>query len=242
MDHTDIDWEQVLESEGLGVIDVEHGSSTDHIPRGKMRRLDQIINSPQPSAQMSQSLYTAVANETRSTFSWEVNGIVGIDGTGGDTVLDCLATAVLATKKEAELADRARAFPLGLDSERKPRQPKIRRLSRSERAANIRARQCGEPEPFSRNPYQDESPEAVQRAVPKCDFYMREQGIAPCAGNDAGSGPLSIVDRPKPSSSRVDAEPVRMSPVVDTEGYPPGRSPFQMSLARGGRQNSDITG
>ena len=239
MDHTDIDWEQVLESEGLGVIDVEQGSSTDHIPRGKMRRLDQIINSPQPSAQMAISLYTADASETRSTFSWEVNGIVGIDGTGGETVLDCLALAFLATQKEAELADRARSVSIPLDGKNRKRSSV--NLSRKQRAENIRARQRGLPEPHSRNPFVSEpvAPEAY--ATPKCEFYMREQGL-PCASSDAGSGPLSIVERPKSFSSRVDAEPVRMSPVVDTEGYLPGRSPFQQSLARGGRQNSDITG
>lgn len=239
MDKFDIDWEQVLESEGLGVIDVEHGSSTENIPRGKMRRLDQLINSPQPSAQMSQSLYTAVANETRSTFSWEVNGIVGIDGTGGDTVLDCLALAFLATQKEAELADRARSVSIPLD--RFNRKRSSVNLTRKQRAENIRARQRGLPEPHSSNPFVSEPVAPVAHAIPKCEFYMREQGL-PCASSDAGSGPLSIVERPKSSGSRVDAEPVRMSPVVDTEGYLPGRSPFQQSLVRGGRQNSDITG
>jgi hypothetical protein len=239
MDHTEIDWDQVLESEGLGVIDVEQGSTTDHTPRGKMRQLDRRLNSPQPGAEMSLSLYTADANETRSTFSWEVNGIVGIDGTGGETVLENLALSFLATQKEAELADRARSVSIPLD--RKNRKRSIVNLTRQQRAENIRARQRGLPEPHSRNPFVSEPAVPVAHAIPKCDFYMREQGV-PCASNDAGSGPLSIVERPKSSDSRVDDEPVRMSPVVDTEGYPSGRSPFQMSLARGGRQNSDITG
>lgn len=239
MDKFDIDWEQVLESEGLGVIDVEHGSSTENIPRGKMRRLDQLINSPQPSAQMAISLYTADASETRSTFSWEVNGIVGIDGTGGETLLDCLALAFLATQKEAELADRARSVSIPLD--RFNRKRSTVNLTRKQRAENIRARQRGLPEPHCSNPFVSEPVAPKAFAIPKCDFYMREQGL-PCASSDAGSGPLSIVDRPKPSHGQVDDEPVRMSPVVDTEGYLPGRSPFQMSLARGGIRNSDITG
>jgi hypothetical protein len=50
-----------------------------------------------------------------------------------------------------------------------------------------------------------------------------------------------MVDRPKPDYGKA-REEIRMSPIVDTLGYPSGRGPYQLQLARGGRGNSDITG
>ena len=58
---------------------------------------------------------------------------------------------------------------------------------------------------------------------------------------DAKSGPLNIVDRPKRDyGNRPDD--IKMSPVVDTLGYLPGRGPYQLQIAQRGRGNSDITG
>ena len=235
------EWDQILESEGLGVIDTEHDTRMrDRRKLSKHQRLDAEINGIECDADgfMTLQPYTADASEVRQTFSWQVNAIVEIDGSGDDTMMDCLALSMLATEKEAEMANRRLATG-SVDSYGRKRSRK--NLSRSQRVENLRARQRGEPEPFTRNPFQDEIVEAKAFALPKCDYFKLEQGL-PCASSDAGNGPLSVVERRKSSSSAVDAEPVRMSPVVDTEGYLPGRSPFQMQLARGGRQNSDITG
>ena len=246
-------WEDLLESEGLGVLDLDVearnvNGNIKHI-KGKWRRLDAMLNgiAPDTAAIMSNSPKTARAVDTRVTFADDVqpdldDGLHDLDDLG-DSVWESLMLAFIATPKEAEIADRARRYVLGLDPEHKPNQPKIRRLSKHMRAANIRARQRGEAEPYPRNPYMDElavTDSNTEYAVPRCEFYKREQGL-PCATHDAGNGPLSIKDVPAPEPIANDQpEQLRMSPVVDTLGYLPGRSPFQMS--RTSRHNSDITG
>lgn len=240
-------WESLLEAEGLGVIDVAdhwHGTGVKHI-KGKHRRLDAMVNDPDPSGRMSNSPVTARAVETRfanaADEQSDFDDGLWDDDEDADNAWDLMILSLTGSPKEAEIADRRRGYALGLDAEHKPNQPKIRRLTRAQKAANIRARQRGEAEPYPRNPYQSEAPEPKAYAIPKPQLYMREAG-KPCAHTDAGGGPLSVIDRPKPDYGSPRTEDVRMSPVVDTDGYLPGRGPYQLQLARGGRGNSDITG
>jgi hypothetical protein len=241
-------WDALLDAEGLGVIDVGGPYRGDDIKqiKGKHKRLDAMINDPDPSGRMINSPVTAKAVETRfanaddeqSDFDdglWD-------DDEDADNAWDLMLLSLTGSPKEAEIADRRRSYPLGLDAEHKPSQPKIRRLSKAQKVANIRARQRGEPEPYPRNPYQSEAPEPKAYAIPKPQLYLHELG-KPCAHTDGGTGVLAMVERPKPDyGSRRDDDGIRMSPVVDTDGYPSGRSPYQMSISRSGRHNSDITG
>lgn len=220
-------WEALLEAEGLGVIDVGASkSSTINRQLKKWPRLDAMINKPQPGSEMQLKPFTADSNETRQTFSWQVNGICALDGSGDDTMLDCMALACLATAKEAELADRQRASLFGLDVKGRPRSGKPRRQ-------------------------RDETDEQFNHRVAEA-LGMATEDMGPLyspwtppmpahAHSYSGGGPLAIVDRPKRDYGKP-SEDVRMSPVVDTDGYPPGRGPYQLQLARGCRGNSDITG
>jgi hypothetical protein len=228
MDKLFDEWNEILESEGLGVIDVGASKSTTlHRQLKKWPRLDAMINKPQPGSEMQIKPFTADSDESRQTFSWQVNGICEIDGTGDDTMLDCMAIACLATAKEAELADRRRASLFGLDAKGRPRSGKPRRQrdetdeqfkSRVAEALGIATDEMG---PL----YSPWSP-------PKPDH----------AHSYAGGGPLAMVDRPKPDYGNRRDDDVRMSPVVDTDGYLPGRGPYQLQVAQRGRGNSDITG
>ena len=71
--------------------------------------------------------------------------------------------------------------------------------------------------------------------------YSQWRPAAPFASADAGSGPLGDGDLVR---SRIEvARDVGGAgpPVVDTDGYLPGRSPYQRLLAQRGVRNSDIT-
>jgi len=233
-------WEALLEAEGLGVIDVAdhwHGTGVKHI-KGKHKRLDAMLNDPDPSGRMSNSPVTARAVETRfanaedeqSDFDdglWD-------DDEVADNAWDALALSMTATPKEAELADRARGALYGLDDKNRPRSGKVyRKRGESDESYNARVAE--------RLGLDSKVPDDIEYATPKPEFYMRERGV-PCAHSDAGSGPLAIVDRPKPDRGQPEDDSIVMAPVVDTIGYPSGRSPYQVSISRMGIRNSDITG
>lgn len=252
---TDYDeWNTRLEAEGLGVIDPRRNwddASKDikHI-KGKHKRLDAAINAIESEADafMTNSPVTARAVETRHLSADDVqfdldDGLHDIDE-DADSAWDLMMISFIATPKEAEIAGRARSSALGLDSRLCVKKPKIRRRTKAQKAANIRARQRGLPEPYPLNPYvavrEDVDGDACY-AVPRPQLHLGDSGL-PCASSDAGSGPLAVVDRPKPDYGSPRDESIKPSPVVDTLGYAPGRSPFQLSLAqRGARRNSDIT-
>ena len=228
-------WEALLEAEGLGVIDPQRNwddASKDikHI-KGKHKRLDAMLNDPDPSGRMTNSPVTAKAVETRfanaedeqSDFDdglWD-------DDEDADNAWDLMLLAFIATPKEAEIADRRRAAVFGLDEKNRPRSGKVYRKKTdtdeqyAERVAERLGIATGEMGPL----YSPWSP-------PQPDY----------AHTYAGVGPLAMVDRPKPDYGNRRDDDVRMSPVVDTDGYPSGRSPYQMSISRAGRHNSDITG
>ena len=246
---TDFDeWNTRLEAEGLGVIAVDtpyRGDNLKHI-KGKHKRLDAAINAIESEAEafMTNSPVTARAVETRFSSAedeqsdWD-DGLWQEDE-DADCAWDLMILSLSGSPKESEIADRQRGSVLPL-YRREVVKPKIRRRTRAQKAANIRARQRGLPEPYPANPYIAERPEPVCYAVPKPQLYLGDSGLA-CASSDAGSGPLAVVDRPKPDYGSPRDESLRPSPVVDCEGYLPGRSPFQLSLAQRGVRNSDITG
>lgn len=236
------EWEAILESEGLGVIDIDRpyrGENLKHIS-GKHKALDAKINGITKGAQgfMTNSPVTARAVETRfvdpneaqSDFDdglWDQEEIA-------DNLWDALALSMTATRKEAELADRARGAVFGLDEKNRPRSGKVYR-KRGESEADYRARVA------DRLGLETELPDDVEYAVEKPQFYNKERGL-PCAHSDAVSGPLAIVDRPKPDRGQPLSDSLVMAPIVDTIGYPSGRSPYQISISRMGIRNSDITG
>jgi hypothetical protein len=246
------EWNTRLEAEGLGVIDPirnwdDASKDIKHI-KGKHKRLDALVNEPAPSARMTNSPVTARGSDTRfihaADFEIDLDdGLHDIDE-DADNAWDLLMLSFIATPTEAAIADRQRASVLPLTSEQKVVKPKLRRRTKAQKAANIRARQRGLPEPYPANPYIEESPELepVTYAVPKPQRYLGDLGI-PCASADAGGGPLAVPTRPKPDrgSPRRDDE-LRPSPVVGCDGYLPGRSPFERQLAQRGVRNSDITG
>ena len=132
----------------------------------------------------------------------------------------------IATPKEAEIADRARGAVFGLDDKGRPRSGKVYRKKGetdeqyAERVAE-RLSIATESDGPAYTPWHPPAPSHAER--------------------DAKSGPLNIVDRPKRDyGNRPDD--IKMSPVVDTLGYLPGRGPYQLQLAHSGRGNSDITG
>ena len=227
-------WDALLESEGLGVIEVDdhwHGVDLKHIT-GKHRRLDCAINgvTKESDGIMTNSPVTARAVETRfsNAESEQDDFDDGLwdDDEDGDDVWDMLILSLTGSPKEAEIADRRRAAVFGLDSKGRPRGGKLRRqrgesdehfMSRVADRLGISTEQMG--------------PAYTPWTPPKPDY----------ATSDAGGGPLAMVDRPKPDYGKP-REDIRMSPVVDTLGYPPGRGPYQLLLAQGGRGNSDITG
>jgi hypothetical protein len=240
---TNQNWEAVLESEGLGLLDVDHTGKHSNLGniKGKWRRLEADLNAIEVERElMSDSFVTARGSETRYTFASDVNHIASHDSKC--TVLDSLAYAMSATEKEAELADRARQSVLGLDKDGVVRRGVSRvKLSSAQKAENIRAVRSGVEMPHQTNPFIEPEAVPVAYAIPKYDYFKKEQGL-PCAKTDAGNGPLSIKGEVKadvPQGS-VSDDHVRLSPIVDTEGYLPGRSPFQMG--RLAARNSDITG
>ena len=244
----DLDYyESQLQAEGLGELDIDVerrnvNSSMQHIV-GKWRRLDVQINSIDPSSAgvMSISPLTAEATATRVTFSDDVQNGHGEGGDDdgdyddglhddeslGDNPWDSLTLGFIATPKEAEIANRLRGAVYGLDKWGRPISGKVYRKrgeSKAEYASRVAERLQG-----STN---DDGPL----------FSVLFPCLAPYATSDAGNGPLSYKgpQRPDPLPAPDTDEPVRMSPVVDTLGYLPGRSPFQMSRIT--QNNSDITG
>ena len=168
------------------------------------------------------------------------------DYESGESWMDQLAVSLVASRKEAELADRAKQTLRGL-SDRGVVLKGTERLKTTakQRNANRRALQEGRPLPYETNPFVDQAKVAptdvVQRAPLRCDYFKKEQGL-PCAHSDGGNGPLAIKDTPAPEplADRVGGSTVRMSPLVPTMYYYPGRSPYEMGLFAS--QNSDITG
>jgi hypothetical protein len=225
-------WEALLESEGLGVIDVDspyRGEGIKHI-KGKHKRLDAMLNDPAPSGRMSNSPITARAVETRfanaedeqSDFDdglWD-------DDEDADNAWDLMILSLTGSPKEAEIADRRRAAVFGLDAKGRPRSGKLRK-QRGETLEQFRARVA------------DRLGISTDDMGPLYSPLPRRKPDH--AHTDAGGGPLSMVDRPDADYGKP-REDIRMSPVVDTDGYLPGRGPYQLQLARGGRGNSDITG
>ncbi len=236
------EWEAILESEGLGVIQVDRpyrGENLKHIS-GKHKALDAKINGITKEAQgfMTNSPVTARAVETRfvdpDEAQSEFNDGLWDDDDVADNAWDALALSMTGTRKEAELADRARGAVFGLDKFNRPRSGKVYR-KRGESDADYKARVA------DRLGFDTDIPDDIQYAVPKPDFYWKERGV-PCAHSDAGTGPEAIIERPKPDYGRPYDESIVMAPVVDTIGYPSGRSPYQVSISRMGIRNSDITG
>jgi hypothetical protein len=226
-------WEALLESEGLGVIDVNdpyRGDNLKHI-KGKHKRLDAMLNDPDPSGRMSNSPVTARAVETRfanaddeqSDFD---DGLWDNDE-DADNAWDLMILSLTGSPKEAEIADRRRAAVFGLDDFGRPRSGKVYRKK------------------------DDTDEQYAERVADRLGISTDDMGplYSPLprrkpdhAHTDAGGGPLSVIDRPKRDYGSPRTEDVRMSPVVDTDGYLPGRGPYQLQMARGGRGNSDITG
>lgn len=226
-------WEALLEAEGLGVIDVNdhwHGTGVKHI-KGKHKRLDAMVNDPDPSGRMSNSPVTARAVETRfanaedeqSDFDdglWD-------DDEDADNAWDLMILSLTGSPKEAEIADRKRGAVFGLDDKGRPLTGYVQRLP----GESIEQHMAREAERWGMS---------TDEMGPL--YSPLPQRKPDHAHTDAGGGPLSVIDRPKRDYGSPRDEDVRMSPVVDTDGYLPGRGPFQIQLAQRGRGNSDITG
>ena len=111
------EWDALLEAEGLGVIDPirnwdDASKDIKHI-KGKHKRLDALVNEPDPSARMTNSPVTARGSDTRfihaADFEIDLDdGLHDIDE-DADNAWDLLMISFVATPKEAELADRKRA-------------------------------------------------------------------------------------------------------------------------------------
>ena len=234
-------WDALLESEGLGIIDIEQDNTLNmrDMWAGKYQRLDARLNGVDNARIMpSGNMPTARGSESRHTFAEDVQRTY--DGFDDDTstkvtqgiemgynVMESLALSMTGTAKESEIAQRARSAIIGLDDngrvrglrvKRKPREPG--KVWRKRMLEHI----------IGENPV--DGPRFSHWTPPKPAY----------AHSDAGNGPLAIKDNPAPERaySAPDHDDVRMSPVVDTLGYLPGRSPFQMSQFTS--QNSDITG
>ena len=214
------------------VDDHWHGVNFGHI-KGKHRRLDAMLNDIAEGADgyMTVSPQTARAVETRfrdpddEQSEWD-DGLWDEDEPA-DNAWDLMILSLTGSPKEAEIADRRRGAVFGLDDFGRPRSGKVyRKRGESEQSY---AERCAERLGMSTD---------LMGPV-----YSQWRPAAPFASADAGSGPLAVPTRPKPDrgSPRRDEE-LRPSPVVDTDGYLPGRSPFQRLLAQRGVRNSDITG
>ncbi len=246
--NTKDDWEQLLESEGLGVIEVDKSyvgvGGAKKIKR-KWARLDAELNGIEPgsAAVMTNSPPTADARGTRISSSKSREPTYTPEDTDGEW--ERLMHRMTATAKEAEIADRARATVCGLDKWNRPQGLAIKRKPR-ELPRDHRDRM-----------YRHILGDSATSDGPRFSELVR-QHIPPHAHTDAGNGPLSIVDEDKPAyqwvasceanwalepeddGAETKTEEIRMSPVVDTLGYPPGRGPYQTSLIT--QNNSDITG
>ena len=231
------EWNARLEAEGLGVIDPRRNwdnASKDikHI-KGKHKRLDAMVNEPPESGRMTNSPLTARAVDTRFISAADIDVDCDFDDglhdhdEDADNAWDMLMISFIATPKEAEIADRKRAACFGLDDKNRPRSGKVLRR-RDETDEQYRERVA------------DRLGIATDEMGP---LYSPWRPSVQFASADAGSGPLAVPTRPKPDrgSPRRDDE-LRPSPVVGCDGYLPGRSPFELSLAQRGVRNSDITG
>ena len=229
------EWDALLEAEGLAVLAVDtpyRGDNLKHI-QGKHKRLDAAINGIESEAEafMTNSPVTARAVETRfrdpddEQSEWD-DGLWDEDEPA-DNAWDLMILSLTGSPKEAEIADRRRGAVFGLDDKGRPRSGKVyRKRGESEQSY---AERCAERLGMSTD---------LMGPV-----YSQWRPAAPFASADAGSGPLAMVTRPKPDrGSPRRGEELRPSPVVDTDGYLPGRSPFQRLLAQRGVRNSDITG
>lgn len=232
---TDFDvWNTRLEAEGLGIIAVDTpycGRDLKHI-KGKHKRLDAAINAIESEAEafMTTSPVTARAVETRFSSAEdeqsEWDDVLWDEDEPADNAWDLLILSLTGSPKEAEIADRRRGAVFGLDAKGRPRSGKVYRKRGESDSAY--AERCAERLGMS-----------TDLVGP---VYSQWRPAAPFATADAGSGPLAVVDRPKPDYGSPRDESIKPSPVVDCEGYLPGRSPFQLSLAQRGVRNSDITG
>ena len=243
-------WDSILERDGLGVLRVDEPYKSVDIKqiKGKWARLDASINGIEPgtAAVMTNSPETARGVGTRSPSAFNsMEPYTDENGDYlGDTVWENLILAHTGTPKEAEIADRARGTICGLDDFGRPKGLKLPRKQR-EPGKEWRKRICRHI--------------LGEVAMGEGPAYSKYQPTPPpYATRDGGNGPLSIKDLPKPkyewvwsSPDKWDdeeddgyvppaAEPVRMSPVVDTMTYPPGRGPYQISMIA--QSNSDITG
>ena len=220
-------WEALLESEGLGLIEPEQGyqdvGSARRKPSGKWSRLEAELNGITNPKEFIcfgyRSPETARGNETHTVSPQDLEG-----------AWERLMLSLTATELEARLADRERATVAGLDNFGRPAALKVRRkpgMSKAEWLALTQERIIGDV-PSGTGPVASEW----------------EPPTAPYAIRDAGNGPLSIKDPiAGPSEiggSRDDDVSDYPTKVVDTHTYLPGRSPFQMS--RIAASNSDITG
>lgn len=244
-------YEDLLESEGLGVVEVDtpyQGLNFGHI-KGKWARLDAMINKlPEQDGKKKHPSYmtnSPVTARGTSDVESESKPINFHDyALSGDSVWDNFITSLTATPKEAEIADRARGSICGLDDEHRviPLKParRYREPGKEWRKRIIR--------------------HILGEVAGNGPLYSKYEGRQPpYAVKDGGNGPLSIVDLPRSDYDWIASsedqwalepeqdqgndnkpEQVRMAPVVDTMGYLPGRSPFQMSRIM--QSNSDITG
>ena len=243
-------WEARLESEGLGVIEVDDGyfkgvSGAKKSSR-KWARLEAKLNGIKyrSAASMKTSPPTADAKGTTFYNGRSKEPKRAFDDT--DAQWEALMLKLVASAKEAEIADRARGSVCGLDDRHRPRGLRIKRKHR-ELPRDHRER-------MYRHILGDS---AKDGEGPSFSEWVSQQ-MPPYAHSDAGNGPLSIVDveepaykwvasceanwalEPEETQAETKAEEIRMSPIVDTMTYPPGRGPYQTSLIV--QSNSDITG
>ncbi len=231
------EWEHLLESEGLGVINVAppfQGANYKHI-KGKWARLEAELNDVTDRRQvMSVSPQTAVgiASPSYAGSSSEPAGLDDYEsGRFTEFAWENMLQYFSASPLEARIADRSRGAIIGLDHEKRvirlrtPRKP--RELPRDYRKRILR-------HIMGDQPHKGEGPVCSEWKPP----------VPPHATRDAGNGPLSIKDPivgPREIEGSRDGDvsdyPIK---VVDTHTYLPGRSPFQMS--RFASSNSDITG
>jgi hypothetical protein len=234
-------WEALLESEGLGLIEPEQSyqdvGSARRKPSGKWSRLEAELNGITNPREFMCFRYTSpetacgVETAASSTGSEQPTYQGYDDDCLSDTVLESLQLSLTATGLEASIADRRRGAICGLDHENRPVRLRIPRRHREPGKVwrdRILKHIIGE------QPSREDGPvwSALSLALP------------PHATADAGSGPLSIKDPivgpSEIGGSRDDDVSDYPIKVVDTHTYLPGRSPFQMS--RFASSNSDITG
>lgn len=242
-------WDDLLESEGLGVIEVDgnrQGVGGAKRIKRKWARLDAELNGIEPGSAgvMTNSPPTADAKGTTFYNGRSKEPTCAFDDL--DSQWEALMLKLVATAKEAEIANRERGSVCGLDDWGRPRGLRIKRKHR-ELPRDHRER-------MYRHILGDS---AKDGDGPRFSEWVSQQ-MPPYAHSDAGNGPLSIVDveepayqwvasceanwalEPEETQAETKAEEVRMSPIVDTMTYPPGRGPYQTSLIV--QSNSDITG